>query len=40
MVFRDAITGTYQQETTLTDGTVSPIAFPDAALAVNRFVRR
>jgi len=35
-VFRDLVNGTYQTELTLTDGSVSPLAFPQIAISVQR----
>jgi Uma2 family endonuclease len=30
----------YQEEATLTEGTIQPVAFPDVTVAVNRFLKR
>jgi len=35
-VFRDEIQGEYQTELTLIDGTISPLSFPNVAIAVRR----
>ena len=40
IVFRSPNNGDYQQETTLTEGLIDPVAFPDAAVAVERFLKR
>ncbi|NER94289.1 MAG: Uma2 family endonuclease [Symploca sp. SIO1B1] len=35
-VFRDEIQGEYQTELTLIDGTISPLSFPNVAIAVRK----
>jgi Uma2 family endonuclease len=40
VVFRSPHAGNYQEEATLIEGTIQPIAFPEVAVAVNRFIRR
>ncbi|MEM9008982.1 MAG: Uma2 family endonuclease [Cyanobacteria bacterium P01_F01_bin.86] len=40
VVFSEIIAGCYQRKKTLTNGNISPTAFPETALAVNRFIRR
>ncbi|NER84853.1 MAG: hypothetical protein F6K42_36125 [Leptolyngbya sp. SIO1D8] len=38
VVFSNLVAGSYQRQRTLTEGNISPVAFPKIALAVNRFI--
>ncbi len=40
VVFTKVIAGRYQTQSILTNGKISPIAFPEGTFAVNRFIRR
>ncbi len=40
IVFRSPDSGDYQEKTTLIEGTICPIAFPDVAVEVARFIKR
>ena len=40
IVFGEIIASGYQTQKTLTDGRISPTAFPAVAFSVNRFIRR
>jgi Uma2 family endonuclease len=40
IIFRDPIEDGYREKQTLTDGEISPVAFPQVSIAVGRFIRR
>jgi Uma2 family endonuclease len=40
VVFRSPYEGDYQDEATLTEGTIQPVAFPEMTVAVNQFLKR
>jgi Uma2 family endonuclease len=40
VIFRDPAEDDYREKHTLTDGKISPVAFPEVAIAVERFIRR